>query len=260
MINNIVLAILGISTIIQVLEMCGFLPKKVLRWFTKNRCYETLEVLKEFGINTDIYRSKNATVGIPKEYYKEGIEKYTQEKLNELRLEKKVSVGQVRKTELNYYIDLIGHTCNPECSVAYAKLLSSYWADVVEFTQQVNNEVFDFVVTPKGGSPLLGYEFSKLLKKPFVLHEEHERFSAETDDMRKWFDCEFVPDRGLRGLIVDDSTTGGRMVLDTIEHLRKYGYDVTDCLVVFEPQNKDARRKLSDQGVNLISIIRTHEK
>ena len=64
MINNIVLAILGISTIIQVLEMCGFLPKKVLRWFTKNRCYETLEALKEFRINTDIYRSKNATVAM----------------------------------------------------------------------------------------------------------------------------------------------------------------------------------------------------
>lgn len=78
--------------------------------------------------------------------------------------------------------------------------------------------------------------------------------------MRKWFDCAVIPPKGSKALIVDDSTTGGRMVLKVIEDLRKYGYDVSECLVVFEPQNKDARKKLSDQEVNLISIVKTHTK
>ena len=77
--------------------------------------------------------------------------------------------------------------------------------------------------------------------------------------MRKRFNCSQIPEKGCTALIVDDSTTGGRMVLSTIEDLRKYGYNVMDCLVVFEPQQKDARKKLSDQSVNLISIVKTHD-
>lgn len=137
--------------------------------------------------------------------------------------------------------------------------MTSYWADIVENSQDVKNPVIDFVVTPKGGSPILGYEFSKLMNRPLVLHEEEARFDCEKDDMRKWFDCAVIPPKGSKALIVDDSTTGGRMVLKVIEDLRKYGYDVSECLVVFEPQNKDARKKLSDQEVNLISIINSEQ-
>lgn len=78
--------------------------------------------------------------------------------------------------------------------------------------------------------------------------------------MRANFDCAVVLPINSRALIVDDSTTGGRMVVSTIDDLRKYGYNVSECLVVFEPQNKDARKKLSDKEVNLISIVKTHVK
>ena len=122
----------------------------------------------------------------------------------------------------------------------------------------VKNPCIDFIVTPKGGSPILGYEFSKLLEKPLLLHEIEERFLCEENDMRKNFDCSKKPPKGSRALIVDDSTTGGRMVISAIKDLKKYGYDVTECLVVFEPQAKDARRKLASEGVNLISIVKTH--
>lgn len=207
-----------------------------------------------------MYKRKNAIVGIPRDYNQDNIQKDIEKKLKELTIDKKVSVGKIRKTELNYYIDLIGHSCSQECAQAYARILTSYWADIVENSQDVKNPVIDFVVTPKGGSPILGYEFSKLMNKPLVLHEEEARFDCEKDDMRKWFDCAVIPPKGSKALIVDDSTTGGRMVLKVIEDLRKYGYDVSECLVVFEPQNKDARKKLSDQEVNLISIVKTHIK
>lgn len=144
--------------------------------------------------------------------------------------------------------------------MAYARLLSTHWADLLENTQTIQSPMFDFVVTPKDGSPILGYEFSKLLNKPFVLHEMSDRFVSVEDDMRKRFNCAEIPKKGACALIVDDSTTGGRMVLGIIEDLRKYGYRVTDCLVIFEPQNKDARKKLADQEVNLISIVKTHNE
>lgn len=58
---------------------------------------------------------------------------------------------------------------------------------------------------------------------------------------------------------MDDSTTGGTMVIETIKNLRKCGYNVKDCLVVFEPKSKDERKKLKDKQVNLISIVKTHD-
>ena len=258
MLDTVILVVLSISTVIQVCDMCGFLPEWIRRKFRINKSQDTLEVLKEFGINTNMYKRKNAIVGIPRDYDKEHISKDVEKKLNELIIDKRVSVGKIRKTELNYYIDLIGHSCNSECAVAYARILTSYWADVVEHTQTVKNPMIDFVVTPKGGSPILGYEFAKLMNRPLVLHEEGKRFDAEEEDMREWFDCAVIPPRGSKALIVDDSTTGGRMVMEVIKNLRKYGYEVSECLVVFEPQNKDARQKLSDQEVNLISVVKTH--
>ena len=258
--DAIILILLSISTLVQVCDMCGFLPEGIRKRFRINKSQDTLEVLKELGINTNMYKRKNAIVGIPRDYNKENIAKDIEKKLNELIIDKNVSVGKTRKTKLNYYIDLIGHSCSEECAQAYARILASYWADTVENTQNVKNPVIDFVVTPKGGSPILGYEFAKIMNKPFVLHEESVRFDSAEEDMRQWFDCAVIPPKGAKALIVDDSTTGGRMVLDVIKHLREYEYDVSECLVVFEPQNKDARRKLSDKEVNLISIVKTHRE
>lgn len=257
--DTIVLIVLGLSTVLQVCDMCGFLPEWFRRRFRLNRAQDTLDVLKELGINSNMYKRKNAIVGIPRDYNQKNLVQDIEKKLEKLIIDKDTSVGKVRKTGLNYYIDLIGHSCNEECAKSYARILTSFWADVVETTQEVKNPVIDFIVTPKGGSPILGYEFSKLMNKPFVLHEESQRFDSEKDDMRKWFDCAIIPPKGSKALIVDDSTTGGRMVLEAVENLRKYGYEVSECLVVFEPQNKDARKKLSDKEVNLISIVKTHK-
>ncbi len=260
MIEEIIIIILGISTLIQVCDMCGFLPSKLKKFFILNRSGEMMEVLKEFGIDSGMYRRKNATIGIPRDYNKVTVEKDVERKLKKLVINQKVSVGKVRKTKLSYYIDLIGRTCDEDYAKSYARILSSYWVEKVD-DSQVKNPHIDFVVTPKLGSPILGYEFAKLIHKPFVLHENEERFSSvKDDDMRRYFNCAEIPLKGARALIVDDSTTGGRMVLETINHLRQYGYVVSDCLVVFEPQSKDAREKLNDQEVNLLSIVKTHKR
>lgn len=254
--SEAVLPILAVSTLVQVLDMCGFLPQQLRKWLRLNRADDTLTALQELGIDVDLYRKSNSLVGIPRDYSKNVVED-TRCNLNKLKIDKRVSVGKIRQTELSYYIDLIGHTCEPQYACAYARLLSTHWAKEIE-ENQVKNPNIDFIVTPKGGSPILGYEFAKLVKKPFILHEDKERFHSEQDDMRKLFDCAAIPGPGARALIVDDSTTGGRMVLDTINDLKRYGYAVTECLVVFEPQSKDARKKLEGQGVNLISIVKTH--
>lgn len=257
-INNTILIVLGFSTLIQVLNWLGFLPQKLRKFLKLNQAQDTIEVLEEIGVDVKRYQRQNSVVGIPVDF-PENIEKETEEKLKKLELKMNVSVGRKRGTAFNYYIDLIGHTCDPKCAKAYAKLLSTYWAKAVT-DGSVIDPCFDFVVTPKNGSPILGYEFAQLVGKTFVLHEETERFSCRRDDWRKKFDCAEQIEKGKTALLVDDSTTGGRMALDTINDLRKYGFKIKVCLVVFEPQVKDARKKLSNEDVQLISITKTHKK
>lgn len=258
MLNSLVLIILGIGTLVQVLDMLGFLPRKVRDYLKLNHARDTLDVLKEYGIDPELYKRHNISVGIPQDYPKDELENVVKKKLEEMKIGIDVSVGRIRKTELNYYIDLIGHSCDPRCATAYARMLSSFWASKIESSRDIKNPQIDFIVTPKGGSPMLGYEFAKLLDKPFALHEETDRFTCEEDDMRKRFDCANIPKVGSRALIVDDSTTGGNMVCGTVRDLRKYGYEVSECLVVFEPQSKDAGQKLEQQNVKLLSICKTH--
>lgn len=255
-INRIILVLLAISTLVQVMNWMGFLPPKLRKLLKLSQAEDTMEVLKNLGIDIDRYRRINATVDLPIDY-PQNIEKETKSKLEELKLDIKVSVGKHRATELDYYIDLIGHSCEPKCAELYARLLCTYWVQAIK-NGIVKNPSIDFIVTPKEGSPILGYELSKLLEKPLLLHEREERFFCKRNDMRKNFNCAKRPPKGSAALIVDDSTTGGRMVISAIKDLKRFGYYITDCLVVFEPQAKDARQKLAAEGVNLISIVKTH--
>lgn len=218
----------------------------------------TLGALKEVGIDIEYYKKKNKALAFPNSTELSKIASSTQMGLEKYKIEKQYAVGHHRPTTLNYYYDLIGGTCDPSTAEYFALLLSSFWANYSSDRDVVANADFDFVVTPKGGSPVLGYEFAKLIKRPFVLHEETERFRDNHDDMRTWFNCSEVPNKGSTALIVDDSTTGGTMVSNTIDHLREYGYIVHTCFVVFEPQAKDAKERLKRKSVQLISLVKTH--
>jgi orotate phosphoribosyltransferase len=71
-----------------------------------------------------------------------------------------------------------------------------------------------------------------------------------------------LPPQGSRGLIVDDSSTGGGKAARLIKDLRNSGWEVSDFLVVFEPQLKvgtgqNAAARLGPQGVTLHSIVKT---
>jgi orotate phosphoribosyltransferase len=135
----------------------------------------------------------------------------------------------------------------------FARYLETFWRDRL-LTDEVDPDI-QFVVTPKAGSPILGYEFARNLNLPFVIHSSEKKFATEPDEFSAHFDCIPPPLEHGRGLIVDDSSTGGTKVLELIDDLRRFGYNTKDCLIVFEPQLKEARRKIREKGVRLHSII-----
>ena len=61
-------------------------------------------------------------------------------------------------------------------------------------------------------------------------------------------------------LIVDDSATGGRKILEAINDLRANNYIVTDCLLLFEPTIKNVSQMLNDHGVQVHSIVKLDDR
>lgn len=256
--NNIILLILAIGTVIGVSDYVGALPPKMRERLQLNRIDNTIKLLEDMGMDFEKHRKHNHSLRFPKDLSLKSVKKSTIKSLKQFRVNKTVTVGHLRPTEVPYYYDLIGATCKCENAVYYAKLMSAYWAS---YSSDLENcSYFDFIVTPKCGSPLLGYEFAKLVKKPLVLHESNARFKSYDDDFRAKFNCTEIPKAGSVALIVDDSTTGGTMVMDAIEDLRHFGYKVDSCFVIFEPICKDAKVKLSSVNVDLVSITKTHKK
>lgn len=257
-INQAILIILAFSTLVGILDFVGFLPHSIRKWLRLNRADEMIETLRELGMDIDQRRRVNKAVNYPKKLTGENIEKSTEKQMKNYIINRSVSVGQNRRIESSYYYDLIGATCDENVAKYFAGALMSYWSEHLIGDHRIESIDFDFVVTPKDGSPILGYEFSKLVKKPFILHEGKSRFLLE-GDMREKFDCLKTPDAGKIALIVDDSTTGGTMVCNTIDDLRHYGYQVNVCFVVFEPVLKNARKRIEDKNVKLVSILKTHD-
>lgn len=247
--TKVILTILGLSTIVFILEAVGFLPLAISRFINKNRLGATIEVLNELGF--DVKEKRKAIKDCEIQNASNiNIEK----KLENITINKEVEIGK-RLNDYYYpkYIDLMGATACEKSATDFARYLCKCQNDL--------NFDFDFIVTSKLGSPILGYEFAKLLEIPFVLHSEEIKFrlrDPNEEDPRMKFDFGCLNyTKARKALIVDDSTTGGRKVINIIKDLKKYGFDATDCLVVFAPQGKQADEKLAKENVKLHSIVQT---
>lgn len=256
--NTLILVLLSVSTLIAVADMIGIIPPKIKKHFRRTYVSDTIEVLKEFGVDIDRYKRNNIALDYPIDYSAGSVEDCVKEALSQIVIKKKVAVGKNSPIQIQSYIDLIGYSCCHEYSKFFAQQLCNYLA-IATKNKTILHPSFDFVVTPKGGSPILGYEFANLINKPFVLHEDERRFKDTSDDFRQVFNCAVIPPAGSTFLVVNDSLTMGTMVISTIKDLRKYGYGVYDCLLVFELTNVDGRKRLNDQGVNLLSIVKVHQ-
>ena len=147
----------------------------------------------------------------------------------------------------------MGASTVPGTAEFFAAMLAQHWRTLAGTKAREPN--FDFVVTPKTCSPILGYEFAKLVNRPLLLHNEKEKFRLSGANLAAVLDFRERPLDGTRAIVVDDSTTGGDKVLRAVEDIRKHGFQVSDCLVVFEPMVKDARGRLEEQNVTLHSIV-----
>jgi len=247
-----VLGIIGISSVLGALDATGlinYIPK-LNRLSMEAKVRKTMILLKEFGIDPDENRRlvNSSKILSHDTNSVDGL-------ISGCVISKKVSVGKTEAVDVDEYWDVMGDSTNDRKAVLYARMLSSKYKELL---REGLISDFDFVVTPVNGSPILGYEFAKILKKKVALHRSDPKYYLNNGEQEwhQYFDMHPQPERGGKALIVDDSTTGGRMVIEAIDHARAFGYEVEHCLVVFEPQHKAPlpSKKLLDKKVKLHSI------
>lgn len=261
-VEYLVLCLLTIATLVSILDWTGFMPPKWSRFLGRNRLREAIDILKELGIDVERHKKLNLSVITGKIFKSDlSLEESLKQDFDRWIKKENVSVGKTEAIPLKEFLDVMGATVDPKNAELFARYLSTFWAQALRSNGDVATPDYDFVVTPKSGSPILGYEFAKLQGVPFVLHGlESEKFISENEKIAFFghFDCSEMPERGKTALIVDDSATGGRKVLKAAEALRGFGYKVTDCLVLFEPQTKkqDIKEKLAASNVRLHSITK----
>lgn len=128
--HSVVLFILSISTIISILDLVGWMPVKFKKRMIKNRSEETLEVLRNLGIDVDKYKKINASMSFPKDYSEKSLIDVIRKNMDIMIINKSITIGEKRPVMLTKYYDLMGYTCNPYYAEQFARFLSSYWSHV----------------------------------------------------------------------------------------------------------------------------------
>jgi len=253
--SDVILWILGLATLISVLEANGFLPKSIAKLLARNRLEITIKALQALGVRvTHDETDLNITLTnklLDKTNIKElAYKSELRDMLLEDTFNGEVNIGATTYFESSQFIDVIGSSTNPERAVKYARLLHTH-AKIEEISD------FDVVATPRSGSPILGYEFARLCHKPFIVNSPNKVTDA-SKTMGAHATLDFPKGLVLKDkvvLIIDDSTTGGRKQIELVKLLRAEGAKVERSLILFEPKGKGAREKLEKIDVKLYSII-----
>ena len=253
--NDVILWILALATVITILDISGFLPPFIARWLARNRLENTIKALQSMGVRvTQDEKDLNITTAsklLDKAKIKELAYKT---ELRGMLLEDTftgdVHVGATTHFNSPQFIDVIGSSTDSTRAVRYARILHTH-------AKLEKIEDFDIVATPRTGSPMLGYEFARLCKKPFIM-DSPGKVTDASKTMGAHATLDFPKSLTLKDksvLIIDDSTTGGRKQVELAILLRAQGAKVEKSLILFEPKGKGAREKLGLSNITLHSII-----
>lgn len=253
--NDLIIWILGFTTIVGLLDMSGLLPNRLAKWFARNRLESTLTALRRLDVriswdeNTGSIKLIDHVLDLThiKEHaYKAEL----RDLLKEDTFKGQMQIGGTTVFSSEEFIDVMGATAESTRAIHYAKLLQTHYK--IE-----NLPAFDIIATPRAGSPILGYEFARLSQKPFVMGTS-EKVKDKNQIMGNHSMLDYPKTLSLAGkvvMLVDDSTTGGRKQIELAKKLRAAGAKVNISLALFEPQGKGAREKLAAEGITLHSII-----
>ena len=248
----LILAIVMLSHVLRLSYELLHWPQWLVKHFENRRRQEITSTLEEAGFGRDVrhrLRKEMIRAKLKDASRYPDLEDRCRLMLRQCLIREKHLVGRRHSASFPYFIDLQTGSVDPEVADECAIILSGYLAGLDD------TPLFDCVVGIKNGSPRIAMHFADRIEKGVALFrgKDEYKYNASVRDPATLFDGRILKD--IRCLIVDDSTTGGRQVLQCVEAIGQCGGMVAGCLVLFEPIGKDARGKLAEKGVNLYSVI-----
>jgi len=260
--EDVVLWLLSISSVVFILSKLGWLPDRIDRAINRNQRSEIKIALELLGVKEQEVRTKFRSLKFRTSHDEKSLRDGANDLVKAHTIDMKILVGSTHPAPQSSFVDLMGASTKANVALRLAALINTFIGTKLRDPQLKNLSDFDYVATPKSGSPLIGYEFSKMTDKPLLLHSMEPKYKNAdgSPNSLAHFDLSFIPESGKSVLIVDDSSTGGRKIMKLVEDLRSLDLVVDHCVVIFEPQSKveikqNARSRLSGLDVNLISIV-----
>jgi len=251
----IYVVVTGIGGIIELLYNSHIpLPGRFVAYVRQRRVQEAVSLLEELSVLTKIQHQQQAAIfsTIPPSMGRDLYEKDIIEVARAYLLQEDIRVGRVRDKQFPYFIDFMSATTDPRNLERLSRALASFMKDELSRLQDDGAIVFNVLVGMKGGSPSLGLATSRILGIPCTLHRQDSKIAIPS---RPEFFFDGKVAKGDAVVLLDDSTTGGRMFSEATEHIRAVGAQVHHAFVLFEPGGGTARDVLGRMGVTLHSAV-----
>ena len=166
-ISDIILLILGISSLITVFEATGLLSEKWTLKLNKNKIITFSEALRYLGYKP--VRKLDQINTYQSGVYKECLD----EIVRKARVGGTVTFGN-QITVTDQYIDIRGLSSDPEVAELCAKILYSHINSNLDLKNIIMD--VDVLVGPKLGSPFIIYELGKLLNKSIFISLDNPKY------------------------------------------------------------------------------------
>lgn len=144
---------------------------------------------------------------------------------------------------VDYFINLYAAMYSPEICSDVAHIMADYVLEILAKSQKKIGDI-DYFVIPAGGNLLLGLEVGKILRKPVIAMQEHERIYRN-----KWWDGKYQRNHTNQIIILHDVLVTGKIIADTLQKLPTGSYAIEGlyCLVRYCHQGFDPEAVLKNK-------------
>lgn len=169
-------------------------------------------------------------------------------------------LGRTYNQHYPAFLDLMSASTEPKDVELLARSLASFIKDETGELKWAHPILFDKIVVPSTGSPILGFVLAQTLGSEVLLfrgdRDPKIRLPLPVDLPDGFVHFNGSISKDAHAILVDDSTTGGGVLADCTERLREIGVQVHHAFVLFEPEDGGARDRLGRKDVTLHSIVK----
>ncbi len=214
------------------------------------------EVLRKLGIHRHVrsYRSLSlfAECRFPNPKVEEDYEEILLSIIANIAEKIPAEVGVHSRMKYDYYVDFRSILTDLNMAEAIGSILVAFVKKNV-YGKQIS---FDRVAAHREGSIILGYVVSNAFNVPLSLVARTSRWRLEGKKIyMEGSPVRWSQDLGKEVILVDDSVSGGAVLLECLDKLIDEGYEVRHAFVLFQRKEDVAAKELAERGVTLHSVL-----